>query len=218
MSNNSYPPNEGQDKVPDNDQTNDDADVAAAIERATQGENDVPPPPKVGEPNEELAAMNDRVLRLAAELENTRRRSEREKIDAGKYAISGFARDLLGVLDNFERALTAAGVSGDDIPEGRSEAFSGLVEGIKMTEKELVSILERHGVKRVFPSGEKFDPNLHQAVAQVPNNNIPSGHVVDVAQAGFTIGERILRAAIVTVSNGPDKNAPDAGSSVDTSA
>lgn len=162
-------------------------------------------------PAQEIAELKDRFLRLAAELENTRRRAEREKADAGRYAIAGFARDLLGVSDNFERALRAAGVSGDDVPEGHSDAFNGLVAGIQMTEKELLSVLERHGVQRITPAGEKFDPNIHQAVAQVPSADIPSGHVVDVAQPGFTIGERVLRAAMVTVSSGaaPSTNGGD---------
>ena len=171
--------------------------------------------PEIGgkAPEQEIAELKDRFLRLAAELENTRRRAEREKADAGRYAIAGFARDLLGVSDNFERALRAAGVSGDDIPEGHSDAFNGLVAGIQMTEKELLTVLERHGVQRITPAGEKFDPNLHQAVAQVPSADIPSGHVVDVAQPGFTIGERVLRAAMVTVSSGaaPSTNGAENG-------
>ncbi|WP_425410681.1 nucleotide exchange factor GrpE [Hyphococcus sp.] len=145
---------------------------------------------------EEIASLNDKVLRLAAELENTRRRAEREKADAGKYAISAFARDLISVLDNFERALRAAGDSED-------ASVNNLVDGLRMTEKELLGTLARHGVNRIFPEREKFDPNLHQAVAQIPHADIPSGHVVDVAQSGFTIGERVLRAAMVTVSSGP---------------
>lgn len=160
-------------------------------------------------PEEEIAELNDRILRIAAELENTRRRAAREKVDAGRYAIAGFARDLLAVADNFDRALRAAGIEGDSLPEGRSEAFMGLLSGIQMTEKELLSVLERHGVNRIDASGEKFDPNLHQAVAQVPDGTIPTGHVVDVAQPGFTIGERVLRAAMVTVSSGASNDAAE---------
>ncbi len=143
----------------------------------------------------EVAALNDKVLRLAADLENTRRRAEREKADAGRYAIAGFARDLIGVADNFERAFSAA-------ENGGADAVASLIDGLKMTEKELLSVLERHGVRKVAAEREKFDPNLHQAVAQVPHAEIPSGHVVDVAQQGFTIGDRVLRAAMVTVSSG----------------
>ena len=184
MSNQDFPENAGQE--------NDDADDL----QGEEGAGDSP------SHEQEIAELNDRILRIAAELENTRRRAAREKVDAGRYAIAGFARDLLAVSDNFDRALRTAGISGDDLPEGRSEAFMGLLSGIQMTEKELLTVLERHGVNRIDAAGEKFDPNLHQAVAQVPGGAIPTGHVVDVAQPGFTIGDRVLRAAMVTVSSG----------------
>ncbi|MHA7870721.1 MAG: nucleotide exchange factor GrpE [Hyphococcus sp.] len=204
MNDQKYPHNEGQDGGPHASQADDQDAPAQPNPHAAPAE---------GESAQELADLKDRFLRLAAELENTRRRAEREKADASRYAIASFARDLLGVSDNFERALRAAGVSGDDIPEERSDAFKGLVSGIQMTEKELLSVLERHGVQRITPAGEKFDPNLHQAVAQVPSADIPSGHVVDVAQPGFTIGERVLRAAMVTVSSGaaPSANGAENG-------
>jgi molecular chaperone GrpE len=165
--------------------------------------------------HEEIVQLNDRILRLAAELENTRRRAAREKADAGRYAIAGFTRDLLGVADNFERALRAAG---DESQPATSEAISGLLAGLRMTEKELLNVFERHGVQRVFPEGEKFDPHLHQAVAQVPSETVPIGHVVDVAQAGFTIGDRVLRAAMVTVSNGAAQSSGGPGAHIDTEA
>lgn len=199
MSENDYPQNNDQNGSPSNDEEPvelTENDAAATIAEAAQ---------------EEINALNDRILRLAAELDNTRRRAEREKVDAGRYAIANFARDLLGVADNFDRALRAADGSPapDDAP---STAMSGLLDGVRMTEKELLSALERHGVRRLFPAGEKFDPNLHQAVAQVPHPTIPSGNVVDVAQPGFTIGERVLRAAMVTVSSGGgDKQGLDKG-------
>ena len=122
-----------------------------------------------------------------------------EKADAGKYAIKQLAGELVTVADNFDRALAAVPVNQDEIGK---EALDGLITGIRMTEKELLGILERYQVFRVFPKGERFDPNLHQAVAQVPGNGIPVGHVVDVAQPGFVIGDRVLRAAMVTVSLG----------------
>ena len=165
----------------------------------------------------EIAQLNDRVLRLAAELENTRRRAMREKTDAGRYAIANFTRDLLGVADNFERALRAAG---DKDQPTASDAVAGLIAGLRMTEKELLNVFERNGVQRVFPEGEKFDPHMHQAVAQVPSDTVPTGHVVDVAQAGFTIGDRVLRAAMVTVSNGAAQPSGGAGpgAHIDTKA
>ncbi len=164
----------------------------------------------------ELAEMNDRVLRLAAEVENMRRRGEREKRDAGQYAISELARELVGVADNFDRALRTVP---EDSAQIQPDMLDSLLTGLRMTEKELLSVLQRFNINRVFPVGERFDPNLHQAVAQVPGNGIAVGHVVDVAQPGFTIGDRVLRAAMVTVSLGDagdngDPQADDA--SVDT--
>lgn len=210
MSDQDYPANNGQ---PDDEPIENEADEAGAAA-------DEEPPL---DPDWDPAVLRDRLLRLAAELENTRRRAEREKQDAGRYAIASFARDLIGVADNFERALQAAGVSGEDIPEGRSDAFKSLVAGIQMTEKELLAVLQRHGVQKLAPAGEKFDPNHHQAVAHVPSPTIAKGHVVDVAQPGFTIGDRVLRAAMVTVSSGapatgPDGEAGDPGSSFDENA
>ena len=147
----------------------------------------------------EITALNDKVLRLAAEIENMRRRAEREKQDAGRYAIAAFARDLLGVADTFERALKSLPAEG---AQASPEALDALVSGVRLTEGALLSALERHGVRRIDPKGEKFDPNLHMAVAQAPGA-APAGHVLDVAQPGFVIGERVLRAAMVVVSTGP---------------
>lgn len=161
---------------------------------SAESAGDVAPEAIVAGLQDEIARLNDRLLRVAAELENTRRRAEREKIDAGKYAIASFARDLLSVSDTFGRALASA-------PAVAEEATRIFVEGVRMTEKELVSAFERHGVKRLEPKGEKFDPNLHMAVAQAPGA-VPAGHVLDVAQAGYTIGDRVLRAAMVVVSTG----------------
>ncbi len=193
-----YPPNDGQPS--DEEQA---AIEAAAQEGAEAGEDGL---------REELAALNDRVLRLAAELENTRRRAEREKADANRYAIAGFARDLLSVADNLERALDAA--PEDD--ENASETVTSFVTGVRMTSRALESVLERHGVKKISPKGEKFDPNLHQAVAQAPAPGVPQGFVCEVAQPGFVIGDRVLRAAMVIVSNG-EGAAPAGGGHVDTS-
>lgn len=159
----------------------------------------------------EVSDLNDRLLRLAAELENTRRRAEREKIDANRYAISSFARDLLAVSDNFERALKSA----PDEATTNAETVGGFVTGVRMTERALAAALERHGVRKVDPKGEKFDPNLHQAVAQAPAPGVPSGNVAETAQPGYVIGDRVLRAAMVVVSTGEPPAAPDR---IDTSA
>ncbi|WP_428407461.1 nucleotide exchange factor GrpE [Hyphococcus sp.] len=170
-------------------------DDPEALDEETEGGDDAA---ALEAAQKQIAELNDKVLRLAAEMENTRRRAEREKADAGRYAIANFARDMIAVADNFERAFQVAERS-----EGGPDALGGLIDGLKMTEKELLSVLERHGVRRVAAEREKFDPNVHQAVAQIPHAEIPSGHVVDVAQQGFTIGDRVLRAAMVTVSSGP---------------
>lgn len=208
MSEHDYPPNEGQKAE---EQNGEEPVDLREEDRASEDSADTDAREK------EIAELNDRILRIAAELENTRRRAEREKGDIGKYAIANFARDLLGVADNFERALRAAG---DENAAPTAEAVSGLIAGLRMTEKELLTVLERHGVHRVAPEGEKFDPNLHQAVAQVPGGNIPTGHVVDVAQPGFTIGDRVLRAAMVTVSSGASAGNDDGepGATIDTKA
>lgn len=177
--------------------------------------DDIAPAPGVEEAlRAEVAELNDRILRLAAEVENTRRRGEREKADAGRYAISNFARDLLTVADTFERALAAAPGKGE---QATAETITSLLTGLKLTERELLSVLERNGVRRVYPKGEKFDPNLHQAVAQAPGS-APAGYVEEVAQPGFTIGDRVLRAAMVIVSTGPGSGSSEAGAGLDTRA
>lgn len=165
---------------------------------------------RIAELQKELEQEKDRTLRLAAELENTRRRADREKSEAARYGITSFARDLLSVADNFARALELAPENPADMdPDG----FKGLVNGIRMTEKELITVFERHGIQRVEPQGQKFDPNLHQAIAQVPGNGEPKDHVVDVAAPGFVIGDRVIRAAMVTVSTGAGAATPEANQS-----
>lgn len=145
----------------------------------------------------EIAALKDSGLRALAESENIRRRAEREKTDARLYAIDKFARDLVSVADNLSRAISTA-------PEAfkGDAAFDGYVTGVEMTERELQSAFERHGLQRIGASGDKFDPTFHQAVAQVPSD-IPAGDVAQVFQAGYMLGGRTLRAAMVTVSTGP---------------
>ena len=199
-----------------------DADIAAEIAAANAGEATEPkdlPADSEEKSDEEIGSLKDQILRLAAELENTRRRAEREKSDAARYAITNFARDLLSVADNFERALGAVPEGADDTS---SEALAGLLTGLRMTDNELRAVLQRHGVKQINPKGEKFDPNLHQAVAQAPSD-APSGHVADVAQTGFVIGDRVLRAAMVVVSTGAapqsdSQGSGEPGANVDTQA
>ena len=159
----------------------------------------------------EARDMKDRMLRTLAEMENLRKRTEREVADARVYGVTAFARDMLGVADNMRRAF-------DSLPaearpaEGPVKAF---VEGIDLTERELLKTLEKHGVKKIEPDGQKFDPNLHQAMFEVPNAEVPKGTVVQTVQAGFVIGERVLRPALVGVSTGGPKTAPQQAPSED---
>jgi molecular chaperone GrpE len=152
----------------------------------------------------EVAELKDRVLRTLAEMENLRRRTEREVADSRTYAITGFARDLVGVADNIRRALDAASDSGV-VLEGPAKA---LVDGVELTERELLKVLEKNGVKKFDPHGAKFDPNLHQAMFEVPDAKVPSGSVVQVIQPGYMLGDRVLRPALVGVSKGGPRTAP----------
>ncbi len=170
--------------------------------------------------NEKLRAVQeaerDQALRARAELENFRRRTEREKADTAKFAITKFAADIVGVADNFERAIKS-------VPEGATAdnpTLKALLEGVVMTEREFLVALERHGVKRVTPFEEPFNPHLHQAVMEVEHPTVPAGTCVQVFQHGYTIEERILRPAMVAVSRGgpkapkPADVAPDAAPNV----
>jgi molecular chaperone GrpE len=152
----------------------------------------------------ENAELKDRVLRALAEMENLRRRTEREVADSRTYAITSFARDLVGVADNIQRALDAVRDSGV-VLEGPAKA---LVDGVELTERELLKAMEKNGVKKFDPKGEKFDPNLHQAMFEVPDARVPSGSVVQVIQPGYAIGDRVLRPALVGVSKGGPRTAP----------
>jgi molecular chaperone GrpE len=153
----------------------------------------------------EVANYKDQALRALAEAENTRRRAERDREDASKYAVSGFARDLLSVADNLRRAL-------DAVPPSEDETVKALVTGVEATERELLAIFERRGLTRIEPMGQTFDPNLHEAVFEVPNTGQPTGTVVQVLQSGYRIHDRLLRPAMVGVAKG------DAGAQVNTSA
>jgi molecular chaperone GrpE len=153
----------------------------------------------------ENADLKDRALRALADMENMRRRAEREAADARTYALTNFARDLLSVVDNLERALTSVT---DEQKISGGEALKTMGEGVDLTARELVSVLARHGVKRLDPGSEKFDPNFHQAMFEAPDESVPSGHVAQVVQSGWKIGERVLRPALVGVSKGAPKTAP----------
>ena len=152
--------------------------------------------------------LKDKLLRLMADMENLRRRTAREMVDARTYAVTNFARDMLNVADNVRRAIESVPEEARTSAEG---AFKGLIDGIDLTERDLLKTLERHGVKKLDPQGQKFDPNVHQAMFEVPNPDVPNGTVVQVVQSGYVIGDRVLRPALVGVSRGGPKAANGAG-------
>jgi len=145
---------------------------------------------------EEVAVLKDQRLRALAELENVRRRAEREKTEASQYAVTKFARDMVGIADNFARALAAVPADVRSLADPQVQA---VLDGVEATDRQLIQTLERYGVTQVDTSG-KFDPNLHQAIAEVPGGDKPGGAIVEVVQSGFMIGERLLRPAMVTVA------------------
>ena len=173
--------------VPANDAggpLDDEADLATADDRLLALET-------------ELAEAKDRLLRALAETENTRRRAQREREDLQKYAITGFAKDLLSPVDNLRRAL-------DSMPEAEVQdaKLRALLDGVAATERELLAALERHGVKRIDPKGEKFDHNFHQAIFEAENSGQTAGTVVEVLQPGYVLHDRLLRPAMVGVAKG----------------
>lgn len=163
----------------------------------------------------ENADLKDRLLRAMADMENLRRRTEREKQNASNYAITGFAKDVLAIGDNLARAMESLG---DRSKAAADEAVKPLIEGVEMTRRELVNVLERHGVTKLEPLGGKFDPNLHQAMFEVPDPSVPSGTVTEIIQDGYAIKDRVLRPAMVGIAKGgpkepanTDQSADDAG-------
>jgi molecular chaperone GrpE len=155
----------------------------------------------------EVADYKDRMLRTLAEMENLRRRTEREVADTRQYAVANFARDLLGVADNMQRALDTLSA---DFRDQADPVVRSHIEGVELTERELMKVMEKHGIRRFDPQGQKFDPNLHQAMLEVPDPSVPSGTVVQVMQPGYMIADRVLRPALVGVSRGGPKAAPAA--------
>jgi molecular chaperone GrpE len=148
------------------------------------------------------AEYKDKLLRLLAEMENLRRRTEREVADARTYGISNFARDVIAVADNMDRALGALDA---DLREKADAGTKALLDGVELTERELLKVLDKHGVKKFEPLGEKFDPNVHQAMFELPDPTRPAGTVAQVVQPGYMIGERVLRPALVAVAKGGPK-------------
>jgi molecular chaperone GrpE len=147
----------------------------------------------------EAAEARDKVLRTLAEMENLRKRTAKEVADARSYGITGFARDVLDIADSLQRALDAVPA---ETRESADPMLKALIEGVELTERSLLNALEKNGVKKFDPSGEKFDPNFQQAMYEVPDASVPSGTVVHVVQAGYMIGDRVLRPALVGVAKG----------------
>lgn len=152
----------------------------------------------------ENAGLKDKLLRVLADMENLRRRTEREVADAKVYGVTSFARDMLTFADNLRRAVESLPVEVRDRAEGPVKT---LIEGIELTERDFASRLEKYGVKKLEPQGMKFDPNLHEALFEVPNDTAPNGTVVQVVEDGYAIGDRILRPAKVGISRGGAKPA-----------
>ena len=147
-------------------------------------------------PEEKLAEANDQIMRLLAELENTRRRAERDRGDALKYGAASFARDMLGVADNLQRALKAFEEMGEELPE----QARALLEGVAATERDLQAALTRNKVSPISPMGEKFDPNLHEALFEAPGTGQPAGTIIEVVETGYIMEERLLRPAKVGIA------------------
>lgn len=154
----------------------------------------------------ENAELKDRLLRAMADMENLLRRTEREKADTAKYAISNFARDVLTVADNIQRTIDAVP---EDVIAG-DPALKSFVDGVQVTERELLNMMDRHGIKKIVPKGERFDPNFHQAMLEIENPNVESGTVAEVVAPGYVIEDRVLRPAMVAVAKGgPKRPKPD---------
>jgi len=185
-------------------------DPTARQDEAVAAENDNAAAPEaadsVTQAKSEAAEFKNRLLRALADMENLRKRTEREVLDARVYGIAGFARDVLAVADNMHRALEAIGL---DLRESADPKVKALIEGVELTERELLKILEKNGVKKFSPQGEKFDPNVHQAMYELPTSDQPPGQVAQVIQAGYMIGDRVLRPALVAVSKAVPASAND---------
>ena len=202
-------------------QKNDPANPAQASESVVSKPYVMPDDPEAGSAEalaKEAADARDKMLRTLAEMENLRKRTAREVADARTYGITGFARDVLEIADNLQRALDAVPA---EARETADPGLKALIEGVELTERSLLNALEKNGVKKFDPTGGKFDPNFQQAMFEIPDASVPSGTVVQVMQAGYMIGERVLRPALVGVSKGGAKAAPAApanGNEPDTAA
>jgi molecular chaperone GrpE len=171
--------------------------AADALNEALKSEAVDPRDAEIAALKDEVAASKDRLLRLAAEMENLRKRTEREKAEATLYAATNFARDLLSVSDNLGRALQALPAEERD---HAGEIEKNLIIGVEVTERELLQVFQRHGIRKLETVSQKFDPNFHQAIYEVPTSEKPPGIVMQELQPGYAVGDRCLRPAMVGVS------------------
>lgn len=190
-----------------------DPDTAAST--AAETTNQPQPAPDIEKLTQEATESRDRWLRALAEMENLRRRTEREVADARAYGVTALARDLLAVADNLRRALDAVPA---EARESAEPGMKALVDGVDLIDRELLKTLEKHGVKKLSPRGQRFDPNFHQAMLEIPDPSVPAGTVVQVMQEGYTIGERVLRPALVGVAKGGPKAQPAANDNPEVAA
>jgi molecular chaperone GrpE len=184
----------------------DDMPAPPADEAAAAATPEMVPAAQVTAALEAAAEFKDKLLRTLAEMENLRKRTGREIADARVFGVTGFARDVLAVADNMHRAL---GTVGDAERDKADPKVKALIEGVELTERELMKVLEKYGVTKFSPEGEKFDPNLHQAMYEIQNPGLPPGHVGQVMQAGYMLGDRVLRPAMVGVTKAAPKAKPE---------
>jgi molecular chaperone GrpE len=194
-----------EDAEPDQDQTAGEPGADAAAREAAE------PSADVATLEAQINELTDRLLRAHADMENLRKRTERDKEDTAKYAITKFAREVLSIGDNLQRAIAA-------VPAGAADAdpaLKALVDGVSMTDREFLNILERNGVKRLVPVGQPFNPHQHQAMVEVENREVAPGTVVQVYQPGYVLEDRVLRPAMVVVAKGGAKPGKPEGASGD---
>jgi molecular chaperone GrpE len=159
----------------------------------------------------EAAESKDKMLRALADAENTRRRAERDRVDASKFAVSGFARDLLSVSDNLRRALNAIPAE----QRNSNEQLKTIYEGVEATERELLRVFEKNYIEKIEPLGQKFDPNLHEVIFEIPSTDKEGGTVLQVVEPGYMIHERLLRPARVGVAKNDGGSIAGSGSTID---
>jgi molecular chaperone GrpE len=186
------------------------ATAETANTAAANGAEAGSPEDRIAKLEAEVASLKDQLLRAMAETENTRRRAQRDREDASKFAVSSFAKELVSVADNLRRALDAVPAEGRE----QDEMLKGLAVGVEATERQLFAAFDRAGIKKLDPAGEPFDPNFHQVMFEIENTGKAAGTVVQVLQPGYTIHGRLLREAMVGVAKGGDAG----GQHVDTKA